>query len=576
MLRGKKVAAAAAAASLLAVAACSSSGTGDTGGANGNAGSGGGKAVDIEKLPTTPVDGRVGKSGGTFRLAIGEPTAIDPFNASDSDGQLITKNLFDTLTTVTPDGKLTNLLAKSISHNEACTDWTFTLKDNQKFSNGEVVDAESIKRGMIRTAIGTAASDLVYQLDGIKGLPALAASKEADPSKADFSGVAANGTVLKIALTAPDCDFDLRTAQLVYSPVPKEAGAASNTKYNDQPIGNGPFMMSEPWQHDKSITLVRNPNYTDGPAALLDKVSVTIKDGSDSSFEDKGFQAGAFDYARVVPDDIQTLANKYSSSDQDENQFIKSQSFGVNYLVPITENPPLNSVKAREAVSYAIDRDAIIKGVLKDSVTKATSLIPPPFAGQGTYQPGICASCEMQDKEKAQTLAKEAGLPPGSKVNLAYNTGFGQEGWIQAVAGMLTDVLGWDVNVIPTPAKDLAANAVKPNASGLVRESWGADYPSAYNFLSPLLGTQPADNRGDNRSRYSNKVVDQLLAEGQAEPDATKRADFYKQAEKVAIGQDLALIPIWYRTQYRVFNKAFVGVNVDFYENPTLRTIGLK
>jgi oligopeptide transport system substrate-binding protein len=49
----------------------------------------------------------------------------------------------------------------------------------------------------------------------------------------------------------------------------------------------------------------------------------------------------------------------------------------------------------------------------------------------------------------------------------------------------------------------------------------------------------------------------------------------YKQAEQISIGQDLALIPLWYRTQYRAFNSKFVGVNVDFFENPTLRTIGL-
>ena len=54
------------------------------------------------------------------------------------------------------------------------------------------------------------------------------------------------GNTLKVALSKPDCEFDLKTAQPVFSPVPAEAGAASNTKYNDEPIGNGPFMMSEP------------------------------------------------------------------------------------------------------------------------------------------------------------------------------------------------------------------------------------------------------------------------------------------------------------------------------------------
>ena len=572
MLRGKKSVAAVATVGVLAVAACGSSSGGGTGGND----SGGGNSVNVAELPTTPVDTRVGNSGGTFRLSIVEPTAIDPYNSQDSEGILVTKNVFDTLTTVTTEGKLKNLLAKSISHDDGCTEWTFTLKDGQKFSNGEALDAESIKRGMTRTAIGTAASDVAYHMDGIKGFGELQASEEKDPTKVDFTGVTATGNVLKIALDAPNCEFDLRTAQPVYSPVPKEAGASSNTSYNDNPIGNGPFMLSEPWQHDKSITLIANPNYTDGDKPLLSKVELTINDGSSSSFEDKGFENGDFDYARTAPDDLQGLANKYYSSDQEKNQFIKYQSFGINYLLVNVKNAPLNSVAAREAVSYAIDRDAIIKGVLKDSVTKATSFVSPPFESQGTYQPDICASCVKQDKTKAQDLAKEAGLPAGTQVNLAYNTGGGHEGWVQAVGGMLTDVLGWKVNIQPEPFKELLQAESAKDSSGLFRAAWSADYPTSWNFLQPLLGTQPEDNPGDNRGRYSNKEFDDLLAKGLAEPDADKRADYYKQAEKIAIGQDLALIPLWYRTQYRVFSSKFVGVNLDFFENPTLSTIGLK
>ncbi len=571
MLRGKKPTIAVALASVLAIAACGNSSSGSSGGSGGSKG-----GVNLETLPVTPVDSRVGKPGGTFRLAIVEPTAIDPYNSQESEGQLVTKNIFDTLATVEPDGKLVKQLAASYSSDASCSNWTFNVKSGQKFSNGETVDAESLKRGWTRTAIGTAASDVAYHMAGIKGFDALQASKETDPTKVDFTGLTASGLILKVALSKPDCEFDMKTAQPAFSPVPVEAGAASNTKYNDEPIGNGPFMMAQPWQHDKSITLVRNPNYTDGPPALLDKVEMTINDGSDSSFEDKGLQNGDFDYARVSPDDLQQYADKYYSSDQAQNAFIKVNTFGINYLMVKVKDAPLTDVRAREAVSYAIDRDAIIKGVLKNSVTKATSFVSPPFAAQGTYQPGICASCIKQDPTKAKALAKAAGVGPGTKVNLAFNTGAGHEGWIQAVAGELSTVLGWKVNIEPGPFKELLQKESDPKASGLFRAAWSADYPTAWDFLEPLLGTQPADNPGDNRGRYSNPKVDALLAAGQAESDPTKRADDYKQAEQIAIGQDLALIPLWYRTQYRAFNNKFVGVNVDFFENPTLRTIGLK
>jgi oligopeptide transport system substrate-binding protein len=527
--------------------------------------------VDLRALPASARDDRVGKPGGTFRMAIGEPAAIDPFNAEESEGQLVTKNLFDTLLTVDPSGKLQKQLAASYTRNATCTVWTFDLKAGQRFSNGEPVDAESVRRGMTRAAIGKAASDEAYHMAGVAGFEALQANKATS-----FAGVRAAGLTLTVKLTAPDCEFDLKTTQPVFSPVPPEAGAASNTAYNDRPIGNGPFMMAGPWQHDKSITLVRNPNYTDGPEPLLSKVALTIY-SSDSHFEYAGLVAGDFDYARVMPDDLQAAADRYYQPSRDASGFIKYPSWGVNYLLTNVRNAPLNSVAARQAVSYAINRTAIINGVLKNSVTLATSLVSPAFASQGTYQPGVCTSCAAPDPAKARMEAAKAGLPPGSKVSIVYSTGGGADGWIQAISGELNQVLGWKVDLKPEPFKESLQNEADPKASGLFRDGWVADYPTSWDFLAPLLGTQPAGNPGDNLSAYSNPAVDRLLAAGLAEPNATLRASDYRQAEKIAIGQDLALIPLWYRTEYRAFDaKKWVGINNDFFENPTLRTIGLR
>jgi oligopeptide transport system substrate-binding protein len=573
MLRGSKPAIAVAVAGVMAVAACSSSSGSGGGGTSGGNSSGG---ANLAALPQTPQDSRAGKPGGTFHLSIVEPVSIDPWNAQESEGILVSKNLFDTLVTVDATGHVKKLLAQTYSSNANCTDWTFVLKANQKFSNGEPVDAESIKREMTRAALGTAASDVAYHMANVIGFGALQDSKATDPTKVNFTGVTATGTTLKIALTAPDCEFDLKTAQPVFSPVPPEAGAATNTKFNDLPIGNGPFKMQGSWQHDKSITLVRNDNYTDGPKSLLDQVDLTINDGSNSSFEDKGFTNGDFDYARVSPDDLKAFAAKYYSADPTKNAFIKNIAYAVDYLLPMVANQPMKSVQGREAVSYAIDRDAIIQGILKDSVTKATSLVPPPFQTQGTYQPGICASCVKQDPAKAKALALEAKLPPGTKVNLEYWTGAGLDGWTQAIAGELQTVLGWKVNIIAVPFKTVLKDMNEPTATGLFDSIWGADYPTSWDFLYPLLGTQPADNPGQNSGRYSNKQVDALLASGQAQSDSAKRVADYRQAEQVAIGQDLALIPLWYTTEYRVFNTKFVGVSQDFFNNPTLATIGLK
>ena len=101
--------------------------------------------------------------------------------------------------------------------------------------------------------------------------------------------------------------------------------------------------------------------------------------------------------------------------------------------------------------------------------------------------------------------------------------------------------------------------------------------------MSPLLSTdaigaeanQPTT--GDNRGRYSNKEFDDLLKKAQGTPDEAERNKLYQQAEKIAIGDDLALIPMWNGTQHRLANtEKFINMRMDFNENPDLTVISIK
>ncbi|HYH52257.1 MAG TPA: ABC transporter substrate-binding protein, partial [Acidimicrobiia bacterium] len=106
-----------------------------------------------------------GKQGGVFRIGIVEPTAIDPYNAQESEGMLVAKKLFVGLTTVDDEtGELRPGVAEKWNHNGNCTEWTFNLRPGTTFSNGEPVNAEAFKRGMTRAAKQSAASDVAYHM----------------------------------------------------------------------------------------------------------------------------------------------------------------------------------------------------------------------------------------------------------------------------------------------------------------------------------------------------------------------------------------------------------------------------
>jgi len=516
-----------------------------------------------------------------FHLGIAEPTAIDPYNSQESEGenvtrfegQNVTKALFEGL--VTLDAKTSELepgVAESRAHNPACSQWTFRLRSGTKFSNGEVVTARSFIDGMTRAATKDAASDTAHFMDGIAGYDAVHGTADgAPPTATTLSGLAApDDTTLVVTLARPDCEFDKLTLQPVFSPVPSEAGRADPASaYYATPLGNGPFKMSGPWNHNVSIILVRNDQYF-GTKAHLDEVDFAIlPSDAAAELEYKNFQDGHADWARIPP----SLLPEARATYQPRKEFLASPRFGINYLLVNVANPPLNNAKARRAVSLAIDRDAVIDGVFKGFQTKATSLVPPPLAHY--YQPGVCTACTRPDRARARQLAKEGGIPPGTRVRFSFNTGGGHEGWVQAVAQQLRDTLGLDIDLQGVSFAELLRKEEAPDATGLYRASWGADYPSADDFLRPLLSSASFPP-GDNRGRYQNPELDSLLDRALMATDAAKKVALTKQAEKKAVGDDVALIPLWYRTQYRVFSNRFTNVSMDLFENPTLADISLS
>jgi oligopeptide transport system substrate-binding protein len=515
------------------------------------------------------------KQGGVFRLGIAEPTAIDPYNSQESEGILVTKQLFVGLVSnPNAEGEIQPGVAEKWSKNSDCTEWTFNLRSGTTFSNGDPVDAAAFIRGMTRSAKQSAASDVAYHMAGIAGYADLHGTGDegAPPATATtFSGLSApDPNTLLVKLSAADCEFDKKTLQSVMDPVPVSAGEANNKAFNDMPIGNGPFKMKEPWRHDQGINLLRNDRYF-GDKAHLDEVAITILPTQGAvEAEYKGLQSGQFDFARIPP----ALIPQAKAEFEPKGAFFHQLSNGINYLLVDVTTPPLAKADARKAISLAIDRDAIISGVFKGLQTKATSIVPPVF--KAYYQAGVCDVCDKPDATRAKALAASGGLLPGTKVNLAFNTGGGHEAWVQAIQQQLQDTLGLKVELQPYPFKEMLQKEAAKGAAGLWRAAWSADYPSAENFLFPLLSKKSLPP-GDNRGRYDNAKFDDLLVQARKTPDDAERAKLIKQAEQVAIGDDMALIPLWYRDQYRVFDAAkWRNVAIDFNENATLSVIGLK
>ena len=515
---------------------------------------------------TGPSSSGDGVAGGVFRVPIGEPAAIDPYNVRESEGNNVAKTLFVGLVSLDESKGLALQpgVATEWSPNDDCTQWNFKLRQSQ-FSNGEAVTAESFIRGWTRTANAASASQVAYHLSGVQGYDELHGSPQ---TATTFAGLSApDPQTLRVNLSAGDCEFDKRTVLTAFAPIPEVAGAFDNQAYNEAPIGNGPFMIKPgtKWEHNQGISVVRNDTYF-GTKASLDGIEFLIFPAQGRlEAEYRAFTAGDADYARVPPSLFTQAKNTYEPQDS----FLKIERFGINYILTNDVTGPMTNPDARRAVSLAIDREAINEGVFQGSLTPASALLPPPFGD--VHQDGVCGDCTF-DVAKAKDLAAKGGLTPGTPLRLLYNNDGGHDALVQAWKDQLERNLGVVVTLDGVP---FAESLLKRDAGefDIARASWGSDYPTIENFLFPILGSQSLDND----SRYNNPQVDALIVQLRAAKNDADRLKAAQQAETIAIGQDQAVIPTFYRTQYRVFDSSkWTGVKLDFFENPTLAAISLK
>lgn len=170
-----------------------------------------------------------GKQGGVFRLGIVEPTAIDPYNSQESEGENVTKAVFEGLVTLdNATAELKPGVAESWTKNADCSVWTFKLTPGTQFSNGETLTAQSFIDGWNRAAQQKAASDTAEFMSDVQGYDAVHGTTSAPATATTLSGLAApDPNTLQVTLGTPNCDFDKKTLQPVFSPVPKVAGALS-------------------------------------------------------------------------------------------------------------------------------------------------------------------------------------------------------------------------------------------------------------------------------------------------------------------------------------------------------------
>lgn len=326
--------------------------------------------------------------------------------------------------------------------------------------------------------------------------------------------------------------------------------AKTPEKVDLNPVGTGPFQLVQ-YQKDSRILYKANPNYW-GAKPKIDRLVFSIT--PDASVRYAKLQKGE---CQVMP---YPNPADLASMKQDKNiTLMEKPGLNVGYLSFNTEKKPLDNVKVRQALSYAVNKEAIIKAVYQGAGQAAVNLIPPTM---WSYNDAV--KDYNYDPEKAKALLKEAGMDKGFTLDLwampvqrPYNPNARrmaemiQADW--AKVGVKANIVTYEWGEYLKRAKD--------GEHQTVMMGWTGDNGDPDNFFATLFSCAAAKD-GSNYSRWCYKPFEDLIQPARATDDHAKRVALYKQAQVVMHDQAPALI-IAHSTVFEPVSKKVIGYKVD-------------
>ncbi len=487
---------------------------------------------------------------------------LDPVMCSNYNAGWPLQQMCEGLLEYSKTMNLEDNLAKSHSISQDGLTYTFTIRKNVFFHDnacfpggkGRELKASDFKYCFERLCdprTKTRGSWLFR--DRVKGaLEYINSIKEKYNNVNEISGIqATDDTTLVITLTKPFAPFlSILTMQYTFV-YPKEAVEYYKDNFGYNPVGTGPFKFVR-WEVDRELEMAKNENYwslnkAGKPLLYIDGIKVSFIKSSETAFLD--FQQGKFDYYEPSPEVLSQITDENGKLlPQYDFELIKQPWLNTVYLASqLNKNTPggkgnvlSDNKKLRQALSYAIDREKIVRYVLKFRGTPAhNGPIPVGMPGYSKETKGY-----RYDKEKAKQLLTEAGYPGGSGLTLKLTVSNDDTQKLigEAVQAQLKD-LGINVELDFMQASTLRSSQVGGEIA-FWRGNWGADYFDPENFMALLYSKNHTPN-GPNYTHYSNPQTDSLYDLAMKLTDFNTRAKLYNEMENIVM-EDAPWIILYY------------------------------
>jgi oligopeptide transport system substrate-binding protein len=463
-----------------------------------------------------------------------DPETLDPQKTQTTAEAHLLRDLFEGLVIHNAKGEVVPGAAESWTISTDGKTYTFKIRANAKWSNGDAVTAKDFEfsyRRILNPETGAKYANLIYPI-----LNAESYNKGKGAKAEDVGVKAVDAATFEIKLERPTPYFLEMLTHSTSIPVHPATVAKHGKDFVkvENWVSNGAYKLKDNTPNAQ-IVLVKNPNFHAAASVKIDEVRFYPR--ADLAAAARQFQAGELHFTTDIPaDQVKFLREKLGK------QVSIAPYLGTFYLAVNTAKAPFNDARVRAALSYAIDREFIAEQVWAGTMLPAYGFIPP---GIGNYvaKPYELDSKAMSpiDREaKAKDLLKAAGFGPGKplKVQIRFNMTDNNKATVVAVADQWKQV-GIETDFISTDGKTHFAHLREGGDFDVARAGWIGDYSDPQNFL--FLGL--SDNKGLNYSKYNNPKFDALVKQSDAEVDLKKRADIMLEAEKVWMA-DQPVIPL--------------------------------
>jgi len=475
-----------------------------------------------------------------------ESETLDPHRAEATNTSNILRDLFEGLTIEAPDGTIIPGVAQSWDISTDGKIYTFHLRENARWSNGDPLTASDFVFSLRRSADPATASNYSSILGPIENASEVTAGK-LPLEKLGVTAVDAH--TLVIQLHAPTTYFlGMLTHSALYPVHPASVTKLGIRAFRaENLVSNGAYKIVE-WAVQSHVLLVRNHNYWDDAHTTIERVY--YENTEDVSSELKRYRAGELDWTDGIPVTQAKWIKQNLPKDFHVAPYLGTYYYGLNVSKP----PFKDNVKLRRALSLAIDRDVIVKKVMGTGELPAYSWVPP-IPGYEQQQPAWATWPRAQRLSEARKLYAEAGYSADHplQIEIRYNTSEDHKRIATVIAAMWKQYLGVETKLVNQEFKIFIRDRLQKQVTQVFRGAWIGDYNDPYTFAELLNSTN-----GNNDLGYDSPQYDALLTQSSNELDASKRFQIMEQAEKVML-EDQPMIPLYFYTSKRLVKPYVVG-----------------